>query len=263
MAQKRVAIVTGGTRGIGLAASLELAKRGNIVVAVYRSSQAAAEKAMAEVQAYEPDSCIVQADVSGQEGVDKVFAVIKEKFGRVDILVNNAGIFDFNFIEDMTEEYLMNIIRVNFFSDFLMMKSAIPYMKAQQYGRIVCASSISSHFADCGLIGYGTSKACVDMLVKISSAELGPYGILVNAYAPGIAHTEMTDGMIKERNGEQTKQISLGRFSTGAEVASLIGYLTSPENTYVTGEIIGVDGGMFKVQNPYRAYQYVQEKEEK
>jgi 3-oxoacyl-[acyl-carrier protein] reductase len=260
--QKRVAIVTGGTRGMGQATSIEIAKRGDIVIAVYRSNQASAEKTLQELQKYEPSCCIVQADVSHQEGVDKVFALVEEKFGRLDILVNNAGIFNFQFIEDMTEEYLLNIIRVNFISDFLMMKAAIPYMKKNHYGRIVNASSISSWFADCGLIGYGTSKACVDMLTKIGSAELAPYGILVNAYAPGITHTDMTDEMIRERGEEQAKQISLNRFSTCEEVAKLIGFLTSEECSYITGDIIGVDGGMLKVQNPYRAYEYAREKAE-
>ena len=258
--EKRVAIVTGGTRGMGRAFSIELAKRGDIVIAVYRSNQKSADETLAEMQKYEPASCVVQADVSHQEGVDKVFAVVAEKFGRLDILVNNAGIFDFNFIEDMTEEYLMNILRVNFFSDFLMMKAAIPYMKKNHYGRIVNASSISSWFADCGLIGYGTSKECVDMLTKIGSAELAPYGILVNAFAPGITHTDMTDEMIRERGSEQVKQISLNRFSSCEEVAKLVAFLTSEECSYITGDIIGVDGGMLKVQNPHRAYEYAEEK---
>lgn len=260
--EKRVAIVTGGTRGMGKAFSLELAERGNTVLAVYHSNEQSAKETEEEMQLLSAGSCVVQADVSTQEGVDKVFAVVAEKYGRVDILVNNAGIFDFKFIEDMTEEYLMKVIKVNFISDFLMIKGAVPYMKKNHYGRIANASSISSWFADCGLIGYGTSKACVDMLTKIASAELAPYGILVNAYAPGITHTDMTDEMIRERGEEQAKQISLNRFSSCEEVAKLIGFITSEECSYITGDIIGVDGGMLKVQNPYRAYEYAKEKGE-
>ena len=259
--EKRVAVITGGTRGMGKAFSIELAKKGNTVLAVYHSNDLQADETLSELKAIDSACMVVKADVSTQAGVDKVFETVAEKFGRVDILVNNAGIFNFNFLEDMTEEYLMRIIRVNFISDFLMTKAAIPFMKKQHYGRICNASSISSSFADCGLIGYGASKACVDMLTKISSAELAPYGILVNAYAPGITHTDMTDGMIRERGDEQAKQISLNRFSSGEEVAKLVAFLTSEENTYVTGDIIGVDGGMLKVQNPYRAYEYVNHKQ--
>lgn len=259
--ESRVAVVTGGTRGMGRAISLELASKGNRVIAVYHSNQKSADETLAELQKYNPECCTVQADVSCQEGVDKIFQTVA-KFGRLDILVNNAGVFDFRFIEDMTEEYLLRIIRTNFISDFLMIKAAVPYMKKNRYGRIVNASSISSWFADCGLIGYGSSKACVDMLTKISSAELAPYGILVNAFAPGITHTDMTDEMIRERGTEQAKQISLNRFSTCEEVAKLVGFLASEECSYITGDIIGVDGGMLKVQNPYRAYEYVHEKGE-
>ena len=98
------------------------------------------------------------------------------------------------------------------------------------------------------------------MLTKIGSAELAPYGILVNAFAPGITHTDMTDEMIRERGSEQVKQISLNRFSSCEEVAKLVAFLTSEECSYITGDIIGVDGGMLKVQNPHRAYEYAEEK---
>lgn len=258
MTEKRVAIVTGGTRGIGQAISIELAKRGNIVLAVYRSNEESVQETKQKMQEYTPESATVHGDVSKQEDIAQIMNYVEERFGRVDILINNAGIFDFNFIEDMTEEYLDNILAVNFKSSFLMTKAVTPYMKKQHYGRIINASSISSSFADCGLVGYGASKACVDMLTKIASAELGPYGITVNAYAPGITHTDMTDAMIKERGDIQVKQISLGRFGTCGEVAALVSFLASEECSYVTGEIIGVDGGMFKVQNPYRAYEYAE-----
>ena len=260
MSEKRVAIVTGGTRGMGKAIALELAGRGNIVIAVYHSNEKAAKETLALLKEIEPACEIVQADVSYQSGVDKVFELVKEKFGRLDILVNNAGIFNYSYIEDMEEEYLLNIIRINFMSDFLMTKAAIPFMKKNRYGRICNASSISSWFADCGLLGYGASKGSVDMLTKISSAELAPYGILVNAYAPGITHTDMTHELITERGNSLAEQISLYRYSTGDEVAKLVGFLTSEDNTYVTGDIIGVDGGMLKVQNPYSAWEHAKEK---
>ena len=232
------------------------------MLAVYHSNEEAAQQTLKELLEIEPECGIVRADVSVQEGVDKVFSVLKEKFDRLDILVNNAGIFTYSFLEDMTEEYLMNIMRINFFSDFLMTKAAVPFMKKNHYGRICNASSISSWFADCGLIGYGCSKGSVDMLTKISSAELAPYGILVNAYAPGITHTDMTHALITERGDSLAEQISLNRYSTGDEVAKLVGFLTSEDNTYVTGDIIGVDGGMLKVQNPHSAYEYVRGKGE-
>ena len=205
---------------------------------------------------YEQDCKIYQADVSKEEEVKKVVAKIGEEFGRIDILVNNAGIFDFRFIDEMDGEYLDRVLNTNFKSQFYMVQNVAEYMKKNEYGRIVNASSISGHFADCGLVAYAASKAGVDMLTKIGAAELGPYHITVNAYAPGIIHTDMTDAMIQERGDEQVKDLCLNRFGTGEDVAALVGFLTSPEGGYVTGEIIGIDGGMFKVQNTYLAYQH-------
>lgn len=261
MEDRRVAIVTGGTRGMGKAISVELARKGNIVCAVYRSHEESAKETLAEMQKVVPECCIYQADVSKEEEVKRVVHEIGEKFGRIDILVNNAGIFDFRFIDEMDAAYLDRVIDTNFKSQFYMLQNVAEYMKKNRYGRIANASSISGHFADCGLAAYAASKAGVDMLTKIGAAELGPYHISVNAYAPGIIHTDMTDAMIQERGDEQVKDLCLNRFGTGEDVAALVGFLTSPEGGYVTGEIIGIDGGMFKVQNTYLAYEHADRQE--
>ena len=238
MEEKRVAVVTGGTRGMGQAISIELARRGNIVCAVYRSHEESAQKTLESLKAFEPESGIYKADVSKEEEVKQLIKKIGEKFGRIDILVNNAGIFDFCFIDEMDSAYLDRVLDTNFKSQFYMLQSVSEYMKKNNYGRVANASSISGHFADCGLVAYAASKAGVDMLTKISAAELGPYHISVNAYAPGIIH------------------------GTGEDVSALVGFLTSPEGGYVTGEIIGIDGGMFKVQNTYLAYEHAKRMEE-
>lgn len=258
MDKQRVAIVTGGTRGMGKSMSLALAKAGNIVAAVYRSDEKNALAVKESLTTLSPQSDVIQGDVSKKADVDRIVKTVGERFGRVDILINNAGIFDFAFLEDMTEEDLDRYLSVNFKSQFLMTQAVIPYMKKHSYGRIANASSISATIADVGLVGYGCSKAAVNMFTKIMSAELAPYGITVNAYAPGIIHTDMTDGMIRERGDIQVKQIALKRFGTGEEAAALVGFLVSAEAGYVTGEIIGVDGGFFKVQNPYRAHEYAE-----
>ena len=256
MTEKRVAIVTGGTRGMGQAISVELAKRGNIVCAVYRSDEESAKETLKKIQELAPESGIYKVDVSQEQEIKRFVDEIGTKFGRIDILVNNAGIFDFRFIDEMDGEYLDRVLNTNFKSQFFMLQNVAEYMKKNHYGRIANASSISGRFADCGLVAYAASKAGVDMMTRIGAAELGPYNISVNAYAPGIIHTDMTDAMIQERGDEQVRDLCLNRFGTGEDVAALVGFLTSPEGGYVTGEIIGIDGGMFKEQNTYLAYEH-------
>jgi 3-oxoacyl-[acyl-carrier protein] reductase len=259
MAEKRVAIVTGGTRGMGRAISEHLARAGNIVAAVYHSNEQAAKETEEQLKKASPESWVLKADLSkGSSEARRIAKEVDTKHGRVDILVNNAGIFDFNFIEDMTEEYLDKVMNTNFKGQFFMLQAVIPYMKKNHYGRIANASSISGRFADVGLVAYAASKASVNLMTTIASAELAPYGITVNAYAPGIIHTDMTDSMIQERGEIQVQQISAHRFGTGDDAAAAVSFLTSPEAGYITGEIIGVDGGFFKVQNAYRAYEYAE-----
>jgi 3-oxoacyl-[acyl-carrier protein] reductase len=263
MTKKRVAIVTGGTRGIGADISLALAESGDIVLAAYRSNDERASEFGKRLKTACPESVVVKADVSGKPGVERVVERAVSGFGRVDILVNNAGIFDFAFAEDMEETLLDDMLRVNFKSQFLMIQACVAHMKKTGFGRILNASSISGGLADVGLAAYGASKAAVNMLTKICAAELAPYGITVNAYAPGIVHTDLTDGMIRERGRLQVRQIPLNRFGEGKEVAALVRFLASEEAGYITGEIIGVDGGMLKVQNPYRAHEHARENEKR
>ncbi len=242
---------------MGADISLDLARNGDVVLAVYHSNSSRAQNFIKDLQQLSPQSKIIQGDVSKKSDVDNIVEHAIQQYGRIDILINNAGIFDFQFIEDMTEEYLDRIMNVNFKSQVLMTQACVPYMKKNPYGRIINASSISGTIADVGLLGYGASKASVNMFTVIAAGELAPYNITVNAYAPSIIHTDLTDEMIRERGDTQVKQIPLNRFGEGREVAALTTFLASPEASYITGEIIGVGGGFFKVQNPYRAHEYV------
>jgi 3-oxoacyl-[acyl-carrier protein] reductase len=255
----RVAIVTGGTRGIGLAITRSLAEKGISVLAVYRSHRAEAETAAALFREENQDVSIIQADLGIKAEAEKVAAFAGVRWGRIDILVNNAGIFDFCFLEEMTEEFFDQINRVNLKSMIFMIQAILPWMKRNHWGRIVNATSISGSLADVGLIAYACSKAGVNLLTRVSAGELSPYGITVNAYAPGIIHTDMTDAMIRQRGEGQLCQIPAGRFGNPEDAASLVRFLCSEEASYMTGEIIGVDGGMMKVQNPIRAYDFAKQ----
>ena len=249
----RVAVVTGGTRGIGLGISLALARAGAKVAAVYRADRKAAERTLEQLGAVSADTVVVQADISGRVEAQRCVQTVVDKWGRVDILVNNAGIFDFRFLDEMTDEFFDAIYATNLKGVILMMQAVIPHMKKGRFGRIINASSISGRFADVGLIAYACAKAGVDMTTRIASAELAPHGITVNAFAPGIIDTDMTHSMIEERGHLQVKQIPAGYFGRPDDVAGLVVFLSSDSARYITGEIIGVDGGMMKVQNPYRA----------
>ena len=255
---KRTAIVTGGTRGMGLAISRYLAETGMAVLAVYRSNSALAKKAAADFRKSDLTVEVIQADVGLKPEAERVIKYAGEKWGRIDVLVNNAGVFDFCFLEEMSEEFFDDMYRTNMKSMLFMMQAVIPWMKENHYGRIVNATSISGQLADVGLVAYACSKAGVNLLTKVSAGELAPYGITVNAYAPGIIHTDMTDEMIQQRGDAQLKQIPAGYFGKPEEAASLVRYLCSEEASYITGEVIGVDGGMMKVQNPARAYEFAE-----
>jgi len=254
----RVAVVTGATRGIGLAITRALLEDGLLVALVYRQNQEAARSAQGELKEWEGRTLFINADVGHMPEATRVVDCVVAEWGRVDILVNNAGVFQFAFLEEMDEGFLDSIFRSNFKSAFCMIKSALPWLKKADHPRILNASSISGRLADVGLIAYGSSKASLDMLTRVASAELAPFGITVNAYAPGIVFTEMTREMIETRGKDQVKQIPAGKFGAPEDVANLVRYLCSPQADYITGEVIGIDGGMLKVQNPYRAHERAQ-----
>ncbi len=249
----RVAIVTGGTRGIGRAVSAAFLQQGVDVTAVYAADREAAAALERESEEAAGELLTVQADVGNAADIRRVVDETVARWGRVDFLVNNAAISLFAFLDEMTESFLDETIRVNLKGPILMTQAVLPHMKAQRFGRIVNASSISGHYADVGQVAYGSSKAGIEMMTKLAAAELGPYGITVNAYAPGIIATDMTRAMIEDRGDVQLRQIPIGEFGKPEDVAGLVMYLCSDAGRYVTGEIIGIDGGMLRAQNPFRA----------
>ncbi len=249
----RVAVVTGGTRGIGLGVAKSLGQAGAKVALGYRSDDKAARAAETELTNLGLDVCSVKSDVGTRAGAQKLVEAAVNRWHRLDILVNNAGVLGWYFLEDMADEDFDEVFNSNFKSMVYCIQAALPTMKRQNYGRILNASSIAGRYGDVGQVAYSASKASCDTLTRIAAAELGPYGITVNAYAPGIIDTDMTRSMIEERGHIQIKQVPAGRFGSADDVAALLVFLSSEEASYITGEIIGVDGGMLKVQNPYRA----------
>ncbi|TVQ28166.1 MAG: SDR family oxidoreductase [Spirochaetaceae bacterium] len=249
----RVAIVTGGTRGIGRAITTAFLRDGVNVAAVYASDRASASALERESAASAGELLTLQADAGDAADIARIVDKTVARWGRVDYLINNAAISLFAFLDEMTEDFLDEMIRVNFKGPVLLTQAVLPHMKRQRFGRVVNASSISGHYADVGQVAYGGTKAAIEMMTKLAAAELGPYGITVNAYAPGIIATDMTRQMIEERGDVQVRQIPMGSFGEPDDVAGLVIFLCSDAGKYITGEIIGVDGGMLRAQNPFRA----------
>jgi 3-oxoacyl-[acyl-carrier protein] reductase len=256
MDAKRVAVVTGGTRGIGLGICRALAKDRTRLVLVYHADAKAAEAARDELAAAGSEVILAQADLGAAGEPERIVQRVDREWGSLDILVNNAGEFRFAFLEEMDDEFLERLMAVNFTAAVRMIRAALPLLKKSGAGRVINAGSIAGRISDVGLIAYGCSKASIDMMTRIAAAELAPWGITVNAYSPGIVETDMTRPMIRERGAVQVKQIPAGRFGDPDEVGELVRFLASPAAGYITGENIGVDGGMFKVQNPFRAVEF-------
>lgn len=263
MNEKPVAVVTGGTRSIGLAISRLLAGKGFSVVAVYRSNRAAAEAVEAELKALEPGSCVHACDVCSHESIRALFKFVDETYGRVDVVVNNAGGGDLVYWDEATDETLEKELAFNVKSTYFMIQEAARLMIRRRYGRIINASSIAAVIPDCCLSQYAAAKAGVRALTRSLAAELGPFGITVNAYAPGIVDTDFTHESLLTTRQDQIDHIAVGRIGRPEDVAYLVGFLASEEAGYITGQIIGVDGGMRMIQHQEnaveRAKKYISE----
>jgi len=250
MSEKRVAIVTGGTRGMGFGISKVLAQKGYNVIAV--GVKSGGEAILVEMTKYSPESCVLQIDISDPAGREEIVNFAVEKFGRIDVLVNNAGIYNYAVLEDMEESVFDRLMDVNFKSMVFLTKAVLPVMKKSEFGRIINASSIAAlyNLSDVGIISSRSPKAPIAMFTNVLAAELGPYNITVNAYAPGTIKTDMAEHAITTRGDTLIKRIPMGRFGELEDVGYLVAFLASEEASYITGEHIGVDGGMERVQNP-------------
>jgi len=241
---ERVAIVTGASRGIGRAIALELASRGAAVVVNYNSSPAAAEEVVRLITDSGGKAISVQADVASEEQVDALFKKTIEVFGKVDILVNNAGTTRDNLIIRMKPEDFDTVIETNLKSAWMCSKAAIGAMMRKRYGRIVNISSVSGVVGQAGQTNYSASKAGLIGLTKALAREYANRGITVNAVAPGFVLTDLTkdlpEDLVKQLNGV----IPLGRWGTPEEIARATAFFVSEDASYVTGQVLNVDGGM-------------------
>lgn len=242
----RVALVTGGARGIGKAVSERLAEAGAYVVINYvRDEDAATEIAVLLAERYRVETLAVRADVSCLKGGEDLIRAATEKFGQVDILVCNAGIWEGAGVEEVSEELWDRVIDVNLKGTWTVCRAAVPLMKRQKWGRIVIVSSTAGQRGEANVSNYAASKGGQISFTKSLAVELGRFGITVNAVAPGWVETEMTAKAFTDetfrRSVEQT--IPLGRVATTDDVALPILFLCSEWARHITGEVLNINGG--------------------
>lgn len=244
MLKDKVAIVTGGTRGIGRAIALKLADHGANIVINYRNSDKEAEELKAILEEKGVKVLTVKCDISNFEDSKNLMDKCKEVFGKIDILVNNAGITKDTLIMRMKEEDFDNVIDVNLKGTFNCAKHASAIMLKQRFGKIINMTSIVGIAGNAGQVNYAASKAGVIGLTKSLAKELGSRGITVNAVAPGFINTDMTASLSEKVKEEASKNIPLKRLGDPEDVANLVGFLASDAANYITGQVINVDGGM-------------------
>ncbi|MDK0979804.1 3-oxoacyl-[acyl-carrier-protein] reductase [Clostridium perfringens] len=244
MLKDKVAIVTGGTRGIGRAIALKLADHGANIVINYRNSDKEAEELKAILEEKGVKVLAVKCDISNFEDSKNLMDKCKEAFGKIDILVNNAGITKDTLIMRMKEEDFDNVIDVNLKGTFNCAKHASAIMLKQRFGKIINMTSVVGIAGNAGQVNYAASKAGVIGLTKSLAKELGSRGITVNAIAPGFINTDMTASLSEKVKEEASKNIPLKRLGDPEDVANLVGFLASDAANYITGQVINVDGGM-------------------
>jgi 3-oxoacyl-[acyl-carrier protein] reductase len=241
----RVAIVTGGSRGIGRAVVERLAELGVNVVVNYVRDVAAAENVAALVSAKGVEAIAVQADVSKLSEARELVAITLARFERIDLLVCNAGIWEGSAVESMSEEVWDRTIDINLKGTWAVCHAAIPHMKAQHFGRIVIVSSTAGQRGEANYSNYAASKGGQISFTKALSTELGPYGITVNAVAPGWVDTELSSAPLSDQADRAKIEsiIPLGKVASADEIALPIVFLCSDWARHITGEILNVNGG--------------------
>ncbi len=253
----KVALVTGAGRGIGRAIAMELARAG-ASVCINDIDGEAAEESQKACGAYQSDTCVAVYDVSSPAGAAQAVELCVRVLGGLDILVNNAGVLGrYCLLENFTEADIDAIFGVNVRGCLNMVRAAVPVMKGKGWGRILNAASMYGIEPQVGRGIYSASKAAVIALTRVLAAELAPYGITVNAYAPGTIATAMSRESLQSRAEEKVRQVPLRRAGVPEDVAGLVAFLASDRASYVTGAVVPIDGGALSVQSPWRAWEAV------
>ncbi len=242
--ENKVALITGGSRGIGRAIAIELAARGAAVVVNYNKSPESAEEVVKKIQEAGGKAAAAQADVSDFKQAEALVKFAVDTFGDLSILVNNAGITRDQLIMMMPETDWDTVINTNLKSTFNCSKAAVKHMMRKRIGRIISIASVAGQMGNPGQTNYSASKGGQIAFTKALAREVAARNITVNAIAPGFVDTEILDAMTPETLAAALKMVPLARKGKPEEIAYAVAFLASDEAAYITGQILGVDGGM-------------------
>jgi 3-oxoacyl-[acyl-carrier protein] reductase len=240
----KVALVTGGSRGLGKAIALKLASMGAFIGLNYRSNDAEAAKTAGEIVAGAREVLLLKADVSSSEAVKSMVKALTEKWGKIDILINNAGVTRDTLLPRMSDEAWDEVLDINLKGAYLCTKFALRSMMNQPWGRIINVASLAGIIGSAGQANYSASKGGLIAFTKSVAREVGSRCITVNAIAPGFFTTDMTDQLPQEAKDNCLAHIPLKRFGQPEDVAELVAFLVSDQAAYITAQVINIDGGI-------------------
>jgi 3-oxoacyl-[acyl-carrier protein] reductase len=240
----QVAIVTGGSRGIGRAIALAFAAEGAKVAVVFRGSQEAADKVVGEIAQAAGSAIAVQADVADRASVKACVARVEQELGPVTILVNNAGVIADNLFVRMTPEEWQKVVGTNLGGTYnFSHELAFPMMQRRK-GRIINVSSVAANYVNPGQANYAASKGAINSFTRALAVELAKRGVTVNAIAPGFIETDMSAAVRNKAGDKLAKYIPMRRIGTPEDIARVAVFLAGPDSAYITGQVLTVDGGL-------------------